>query len=1019
MREYAQRARTLAAVIILAVLVAVAGAVPIARAASGTPSKLADNQYDGGVYTADYRFDDYLASPAGGLAEYNDWLAKHVTGGRTVPTSSALGCTYVMVKGKNGHWLIGRNVDKTGVSPTIRVETHPAGGYSAIGNALVNKASATAQPTESDLSLSALTSSYYTMDGVNEKGVSVAVLYLSGFNPSTQAGRKTISQLAMPRLVLDYADSVKTAETLLKYYNIAPFASGSSIGIHLAVSDRTGDMAVFEWQNGALHVTRPAEGERIVTNTATWSGAVKKDSRYNKARNYLTAANAANATTADNLLGIMDAIPSQRASGLQWSTVYDLTDLTAIQNAHGDDSSRTSFRLGGTPTPTPPSTVTHTVTYDANGGTGAIPASKTGADGSIALSDGGKLTYAGHVFTGWNTRADGKGTAYKAGDRLTPGADITLYAQWTKADTTTMRTVRYHANGGRLARAGVSEEMRVPDGSATNGLQRYTWDGHVFTGWNTRADGKGTAYAIDSHIAVHADIDLYAQWLDLSDTTPITTVGTVRIRDILNTDGTSARTNGLKDNRGYSAKVDVILSGTLNTPGDLKEGTLLRIPWSTGKDGHYILTSPSCPNVIDDGVGANDLDVVSCDASGMTLRVDSGLRGVSRYSWSASIGDQWSENAANKIVKTVKETTLTVGGDAMTVSGTPLTAYDFMNRVDAIQQTHGMGWAVSKSSARVAGWVKAAASTGKVAADARKDIVIVQHVTPTNGSGIAAITPVSQTGAPMYLSDGKSTDWTTTADWAVDRTQVDASADSISTPDAASRTLKANQWAAARLGDGSWYVAVNLGPAAGGATIPDGVRTGDAETDALIDKARTLGFATTSDLTMLWAVEFADASKATATVTYGNNLGLKRLNKSPYDLHGADADSEASAVRLGTVSYDPNCSDATGDMEPQTGELGKTATVAENAYSRPGHTFAGWNTRADGTGRTVKPGDGIAYTNPGTVLYAQWKIVMTTMANTGGVGLPVALGGGAGLLIGGIAMAVTLTRRTRRDADRV
>lgn len=1014
MREYVvQRVRALAAAIILVALVAVAGFVPIAQAVSGTPFKLADNQYDGGVYTLDYRFDEYLASPVGGLAEYNDWLANHVTGGRTVPIASSFACTYIMAKGGNGHWLIGRNMDWSGVTPSIRVETHPVGGYASIGNAVVMKANANAQPTESDLSLSALISPYYTADGVNEKGMSVAILELDGFNPPRKEGAKTISQFAMARLVLDHADSVKTAETLLKSYNIAPLASGVKTGLHLAVSDRTGDMAVFEWQNGELYVTRPAEGERIVTNTATWSGAVKKDPRYNKARNYLTKANAANAT-ADNLLSVMDAIPSQGKSSLQWSTVYDLTDLTAIQNAHGDDSSRTSFRLGGTPTPTPPSTITHTVTYDANGGTGAIPVSETGADGSITLSDGGKLTYVGHVFTGWNTRADGKGTAYKAGDRLTPNADIILYAQWTKVDTTTSRIVRYHANGGHLIRAGVSEEMRVPDGAATNGLQRYAWDGHVFTGWNTRADGKGTAYAIDSHIAVHADIDLYAQWLDLSDTTPITTVGTIRIQDILNTDGTSARTNGLKDNSGYFARVNVILSGTLTTPGDLKEGTLLRIPWSTSKDSHYVLTSPSCPSVIDDGVGANDLAVVSCDVSGMTLRIDSGLRGVSRYSWSASIGDQWIENTVNKTVKTTKETTLTVGGDAMTVSGTPMTAYDFKNRVDAIQQTHGMGWAVSKSSARVAGWVKDAVITGRVSADAKRDIVIVQHITPTNGSSIVAITPVSQTGVPMYLSDWKSTDWTTTADWAVDRTQVDASADSISTPDAASRTLKANQWAAARLGDGSWYVAVNLGPAAGGATIPDGVRTGDADTDALIDRARTLGFATSSDLTMVWSVEFADASKATATVTYENNLGLKRLNKSPYDLNGAKAGSEASSVRLGTVSYDPNCSDATGDMEPQTGELGKTAIVAKNTYSRSGYMFTGWNTRADGTGRMVKPGDGIAYTNPGTVLYAQWQPVTTTMAETGERSLFVILAIGASLFLAGIGVSFVLTSRRNR-----
>ncbi|MFF2890836.1 InlB B-repeat-containing protein, partial [Paenibacillus sp. NPDC057967] len=38
----------------------------------------------------------------------------------------------------------------------------------------------------------------------------------------------------------------------------------------------------------------------------------------------------------------------------------------------------------------------------------------------------------GNTFTGWNTKADGTGTAYAAGSTITIGtSNVTLYAIWT------------------------------------------------------------------------------------------------------------------------------------------------------------------------------------------------------------------------------------------------------------------------------------------------------------------------------------------------------------------------------------------------------------------------------------------------------------------------------------------------------------------------------------------------------------------------------------------------------------
>lgn len=69
----------------------------------------------------------------------------------------------------------------------------------------------------------------------------------------------------------------------------------------------------------------------------------------------------------------------------------------------------------------------YTVTFNSNGGTGTMAAQEIG--GKAALN-ANTFTREGFVFDGWNTKADGKGTAYADKTDITPTADMTLYAQW-------------------------------------------------------------------------------------------------------------------------------------------------------------------------------------------------------------------------------------------------------------------------------------------------------------------------------------------------------------------------------------------------------------------------------------------------------------------------------------------------------------------------------------------------------------------------------------------------------------
>lgn len=72
------------------------------------------------------------------------------------------------------------------------------------------------------------------------------------------------------------------------------------------------------------------------------------------------------------------------------------------------------------------------LTYNANGGKGDSFSAPGTAEGKVTVAEN-RFKRNNYTFTGWNTQADGKGTAYKPGDTFTlTGNNTVLYAQWSK-----------------------------------------------------------------------------------------------------------------------------------------------------------------------------------------------------------------------------------------------------------------------------------------------------------------------------------------------------------------------------------------------------------------------------------------------------------------------------------------------------------------------------------------------------------------------------------------------------------
>ncbi len=70
--------------------------------------------------------------------------------------------------------------------------------------------------------------------------------------------------------------------------------------------------------------------------------------------------------------------------------------------------------------------------FNSNKGSGTKAAAIVQNNVAATLPNGSGFTNDGYEFTGWNTAANGTGTAYAAGDQITINATTTLYAQWLR-----------------------------------------------------------------------------------------------------------------------------------------------------------------------------------------------------------------------------------------------------------------------------------------------------------------------------------------------------------------------------------------------------------------------------------------------------------------------------------------------------------------------------------------------------------------------------------------------------------
>ncbi len=250
------------------------------------------------------------------------------------------GCTaFTMAEEGNGV-LMGRNYDFAYDSSALLTYCAPKGGYRSVGTVALDDISANAPEESLTKKLSCLLAPFVCIDGMNEKGVSIAILTLDSEPVHHDTGKPTLPASLVVRLVLDRAATTAEAVDLLRGYDML---ASSGRDYHFYITDASGDGRVVEFDCDSEARELVATPTPATTNFyVMYKDKVlphQKNGAYGHGRERYDAVldvmerergNFGEGAAWDALVAAsQDPKPGDITSNTQWSIVYDNQNLTA------------------------------------------------------------------------------------------------------------------------------------------------------------------------------------------------------------------------------------------------------------------------------------------------------------------------------------------------------------------------------------------------------------------------------------------------------------------------------------------------------------------------------------------------------------------------------------------------------------------------------------------------------------------------------------------------------------------
>lgn len=282
------------------------------------------------TYYGDYGFDEFLETGASSDADIEAFVTKRLLKGLPIDLGiTGDGCTAFAVKNENGNILFGRNFDFQ-YAPSLQLFTAPDQGYASVSTVNLTFAGYSAEhlPDGSlfDRFLT-LAAPFLPFDGMNEKGLAIALLAVPEAQPPHDPEKVTLNTTTAIRLVLDKAATVEEAVELLTRYNI--YFSGD-ITCHYLIADASGHSVIVEYYDHALQVVETDRAYQIASNFIAYDGlnigeGFSEFERYDKVQ--CAIERSGRVLDEDGAVRLLAEVGIWNGDSdkLQWSVLYNLT----------------------------------------------------------------------------------------------------------------------------------------------------------------------------------------------------------------------------------------------------------------------------------------------------------------------------------------------------------------------------------------------------------------------------------------------------------------------------------------------------------------------------------------------------------------------------------------------------------------------------------------------------------------------------------------------------------------------
>ncbi|MCH5186163.1 MAG: linear amide C-N hydrolase [Oscillospiraceae bacterium] len=283
-------------------------------------------------YDGDYMFDTFLEK--GGAktdAELVDFLQNNIikNAGNLGLISGAFGCSALSVKNSAGEAQFGRNFDWYGCDALIAL-SKPQKGYASISTVNTNFIKNAYRGYGSlPEKIRSVVSLYAPLDGMNEKGLCAAVLYIEdGAKINQSTDKPDITTTTAIRLLLNKAADVDEAIELLNQYDMH-----DSLGmmVHFAISDANGRCVAVEYIDNEMIVTESP----VVTNFYLAEGdkqGIGSSQSHTRFKTLTDTLNAKPVMEADDVKNALESVSKHHfhdGETTEWSIVYNQAQGTA------------------------------------------------------------------------------------------------------------------------------------------------------------------------------------------------------------------------------------------------------------------------------------------------------------------------------------------------------------------------------------------------------------------------------------------------------------------------------------------------------------------------------------------------------------------------------------------------------------------------------------------------------------------------------------------------------------------